>query len=196
MALDLSKLQNVKKAAHGKSTARCPACAVGGGDEKGNHLVLYADGKYGCVANPDDKAHRQEIYALAGGRTGAGTPTKISVEAFQVKDTYVVMDLGRFGRFSMASRQKTPRQPEPPPVDVPAPPAPMVAEAAPDEPPPPPPSVVTGPVVNRPPLPKPPSTVGGVPLDACRRMASRSNDGIVNSPANAMSDEITEFLAA
>ena len=112
MGLDISKLENVKRAAHGKKTARCPACVAAGADAKGEHLVIYPDGKFGCVAYPDDKAHRKEIFALAGGPPGAGVASKISVNTFNVPDSHVKMDLGRFGRFSTESVRNPRKQEE------------------------------------------------------------------------------------
>lgn len=66
MSLDLSRLEKVRKRI-GKIVARCPACAEHGHDEKGEHLVIYQNGKFGCVANPGaaGKEHRQRIFALA-----------------------------------------------------------------------------------------------------------------------------------
>jgi hypothetical protein len=48
--------------------ARCPACAESGHDQKGEHLYLYADGRFGCVVYPaaEGMAHRQRIFKLAG----------------------------------------------------------------------------------------------------------------------------------
>jgi hypothetical protein len=65
MSLDLSKLENVHETPE-KITARCPACAKAGHDQKGDHLVIFPDGKFGCVAHPDDAAHRREIYRHVG----------------------------------------------------------------------------------------------------------------------------------
>ena len=67
MSLDFSKLENVKTT-NGKTTARCPACMETGGDEGGDHLVLYPGGKFGCVVHEGDHEHRRRIYALAGER--------------------------------------------------------------------------------------------------------------------------------
>jgi hypothetical protein len=52
----------------GKTVARCPACAEAGGDRKGEHLFLKADGRFGCVQFPgaDGEAHRKRIFELAG----------------------------------------------------------------------------------------------------------------------------------
>jgi hypothetical protein len=71
MSLDISKLKNV--CAHGdKTTAGCPACAEAGHDQKGEHLVINADGSFGCVVYPGDsaeaKGHRKRIFALCGDR--------------------------------------------------------------------------------------------------------------------------------
>ena len=69
MSLDISKLEHV--GVHGrKITARCPACAEVDHDQKGEHLVINEDGRFGCVVYPGDstdaKAHRKRIFALCG----------------------------------------------------------------------------------------------------------------------------------
>jgi hypothetical protein len=68
--IDINRLELVKKAANGKVTARCPACAQNGSDVNGAHLVIYPDGKFGCAANQGDKKHRQRIFKLAGVMSG------------------------------------------------------------------------------------------------------------------------------
>ncbi len=65
MPLKLTLLKKVKYRPT-KVVAQCPACAEAGGDTKGVHLVVYPDGKFGCTANPKDKAHRRRIAELAG----------------------------------------------------------------------------------------------------------------------------------
>lgn len=67
MSLDLSKLENARERG-GKIIARCPACAALGHDEKGEHLAIMPDGRFGCVVYPgaSGKDHRKEIFALAG----------------------------------------------------------------------------------------------------------------------------------
>ena len=51
---------------------RCPACAAEGGDETGNHLIIYADGRFGCAKYPkfgdsnDRKRHLATICTIAG----------------------------------------------------------------------------------------------------------------------------------
>ena len=107
MALDIAKLTNVRAGFDGKITARCPACAADGADAKGEHLVVFPDGKYGCVANEGDAEHSKRIYALAGdGQKVAHVPVKITVDAYVPPKPEVILDLGRFGRFSTASQRK------------------------------------------------------------------------------------------
>ena len=80
MSLDLSKLQNVREQG-GKTIARCPACAERGMDETGEHLIIQADGRFGCVVHPGaaGKPHRQRIAKLVGTR---GVPViKVRVAA-------------------------------------------------------------------------------------------------------------------
>lgn len=70
MSLDPSKLENARQCGQ-KIIARCPACAEQGHDQKGEHLVIMPDGRFGCVTSPGapGKEHRQRIYALAGDKT-------------------------------------------------------------------------------------------------------------------------------
>ena len=68
MSLDAAKLEKVRELAGGVVQARCPACAEGGGDRKGEHLRIYPDGRYGCCVHPKDGEHRKRIFALAGVR--------------------------------------------------------------------------------------------------------------------------------
>jgi hypothetical protein len=65
MPLDISKLKNIT-VLNGKTTAQCPACAADGDDRKGNHLVIFPDGRFGCVVFPGNKEHRWQIARLAG----------------------------------------------------------------------------------------------------------------------------------
>jgi hypothetical protein len=71
MGLDISELKKVHDRGY-KRTARCPACAETGHDQKGEHLVINADGSFGCVVYSGDSAeakeHRRRIFALAGDR--------------------------------------------------------------------------------------------------------------------------------
>ena len=71
MSLDTAKLEKMRELAGGIVQARCPACAEGGGDRKGEHLRVYPDGRYGCCVHPKDTEHRKRIWALAGVRKPA-----------------------------------------------------------------------------------------------------------------------------
>jgi hypothetical protein len=78
MAIDLSKLENVKQ--HGsKVIARCPACAETGNDRKGEHLFIEQSGRFGCVVFPgtEGHSHRQRIFELVGIKTGVPNGFKI-----------------------------------------------------------------------------------------------------------------------
>jgi hypothetical protein len=68
MSLDVAKLEKVRELAGGIVQARCPACAEGGNDRSGEHLRIYADGRFGCCVHPKDGDHRKRIWVLAGAR--------------------------------------------------------------------------------------------------------------------------------
>lgn len=61
VALDLEEKED------GKWEGPCPACRAAGNDRKGNHLVVWANGAWGCVANRGAQGaeHRQEMARLA-----------------------------------------------------------------------------------------------------------------------------------
>ena len=75
MSLDRNKLENVVQI-DGKITARCPACQEDGGDNTGNHLVVYPYGRFGCVVNPGSSEHRRRIFRLVGKRNGSSSRKK------------------------------------------------------------------------------------------------------------------------
>jgi hypothetical protein len=66
LSLRMDKLDKVVELSNGGKKARCPACAEGGQDRKGQHLRIAADGKFGCCVFPGDAEHRRRIFALAG----------------------------------------------------------------------------------------------------------------------------------
>jgi hypothetical protein len=70
MSATLSRLENVRKREDGSVVARCPACAALGNDTKGNHLVVFPSGAFGCVVfsgdTPEARQHRREVARLAG----------------------------------------------------------------------------------------------------------------------------------
>ncbi|MDB6110471.1 MAG: hypothetical protein JWR69_2221 [Pedosphaera sp.] len=69
MSLKLERLEKVRELRGGGIQARCPACAEGGQDRKGEHLRVYPDGRFGCCVHAKDQAHRRRIFALAGDNT-------------------------------------------------------------------------------------------------------------------------------
>ena len=65
MPLDLAKLKCVRRIGD-LTRAQCPACAEAGGDTKGEHLSIFASGRFGCAVYPGDHPHRSRISAFAG----------------------------------------------------------------------------------------------------------------------------------
>ena len=109
MSLDINKLDNVSEKPDGKITARCPACAQEGGDQKGENLVIFPDSKFGCVKYEGDAAHRNKIHSLAGdGKRRQYAPVKLAVRPFQVSEPTVLMSLGSFPRFSKDTKRQWP----------------------------------------------------------------------------------------
>jgi hypothetical protein len=104
MSLDVSRLENVRKRI-GKTIARCPACAEANGDAKGDHLVIWPNGSFSCVANPGvpGHEHRKRINALAGDPASRGM-RDVGIRAPRPAKTNLpeiaeLMDgIGRFGR--------------------------------------------------------------------------------------------------
>lgn len=66
MSLDISKLEKVKKLGP-IIQARCPACWEQQLDKSGNHLRIFADGRFGCAMQPGDRQHYKRIWELAHG---------------------------------------------------------------------------------------------------------------------------------
>lgn len=97
MSLDVTKLENAVRKSDGKIIARCPACAAAGGDTKGEHLVVFPDGKYGCVAYPKYKAHNREILKLTGS-TAKTPPPKFGIHRQIIPESRTIMSLGRLGQ--------------------------------------------------------------------------------------------------
>lgn len=109
--LDTAKLENVREKG-GKTTAACPACRADGHDRSGEHLVLFADGKFGCVAYPGDSTearnHRQDVFRLAGvqskgsAQSGKCEPVERAfsplIGAPEPSEASEPQILGRFGR--------------------------------------------------------------------------------------------------
>ena len=64
ISLDPARLENVKHLDNGAIRAACPACRAANSDKSGDHLLIQADGKFGCATHPDDREHRKEIFKL------------------------------------------------------------------------------------------------------------------------------------
>lgn len=77
--LNENKLDFHHKKPDGSKVYRCPVCAEEGHDNKGEHLIIYPDGAFGCVVMPGETgiAHRERIYALVGISTTAVYAIKI-----------------------------------------------------------------------------------------------------------------------
>ncbi len=110
MSLNLNELEKVRHLANGSVEARCPACAEGGHDRKGEHLFIKPDGRFGCCANPNDREHRKRIFALAGDT--APRSIKVKTSAVKVAAPAVMSGvLGRLGRV-FAGRAKADKGPD------------------------------------------------------------------------------------
>jgi hypothetical protein len=109
MSLDTSKLKKVYNRGK-KITAQCPACAESGRDNKGEHLLINADGRFACVVYPGDSAdareHRKRIFALCGDReikplavhpSGLGRSGRVFQTHLAVRPVETGL-LGRLGR--------------------------------------------------------------------------------------------------
>ena len=70
VSLDVRRLAVSRRLDDGTVVARCPACAAAGQDRGGNHLVVYPDGRFGCVVYPGDVGwlHRKAIWEAVGER--------------------------------------------------------------------------------------------------------------------------------
>ena len=114
MSLDIKKLSNVLEKSDGKVTARCPACALDGKDKKGEHLVVYPDGTFGCVKYEKDTTHRKLIYSLAwDGGKNAHVTQKLLVRPFKIEKSKRVMHLGHYPRFSNTIKRQWPQKDKP-----------------------------------------------------------------------------------
>jgi hypothetical protein len=73
MKIDTTKLKHAyTRVRDGQNViiARCPACEEDGHDNKGDHLIVFPDGRFGCVVNQvedeDSHDHRMRILELVG----------------------------------------------------------------------------------------------------------------------------------
>ncbi len=70
MSLNHDKIENLHVAGD-KQIGRCPACNEQGHDKAGNHLLVNADGSFGCIQFSGDSGveHRKRIYEIAGDKS-------------------------------------------------------------------------------------------------------------------------------
>jgi hypothetical protein len=97
MPIDVTKLTNTVRK-DGKTVARCPACAAQGGDATGNNLVVFADGKFGCVAFPKDKGHNRLIFQLVGVPNAEPEIYRVPVRRVTHAPPKILRIVGRLGR--------------------------------------------------------------------------------------------------
>ena len=114
--IDPAKLENVKHLGGGGIRAACPACRVAGSDKSGDHLLIQANGKFGCAANPDDHQHRKEIFRLVGmttGDAGRNGSTKKVVASYDYsdKDGKVLYQVVRYEGKKFIQRRADPDRP-------------------------------------------------------------------------------------
>jgi hypothetical protein len=64
-ALDIDRLENVKRLDGGSIRAACPACRAADSDKSGEHLLIKPDGSFGCAVHAGDREHRKVIFRLA-----------------------------------------------------------------------------------------------------------------------------------
>jgi hypothetical protein len=95
MSLNMDRLEKVVRLANGGVKARCPACAEGGSDRKGEHLRISPEGKFGCCVFPGDREHRKRIFALAGDHGPKEIKVRVTV------GTVLPARTGILGRLSM-----------------------------------------------------------------------------------------------
>ena len=119
MSLDAAKLEKVRELAGGIVQARCPACAEGGGDRKGEHLRIYPDGRYGCCVHPKDGQHRKRIFALAGARKAGALTLRLKTPPAlpavrSVKAALATFSSGTLGTPKTESENAVPGVPTPP----------------------------------------------------------------------------------
>lgn len=83
MRLNIELLEKRTTLVNGNTRARCPACAETGNDFKGEHLIIFPNGKYGCAVYPKDAEHRKSIFRLVGlkgvNRNASTETIKVSV---------------------------------------------------------------------------------------------------------------------
>ncbi len=107
--VDLTKLSQVV-VKEGKTVGRCPACAAQGKDSKGNNLVVFPDGKFGCAAYPSSRRHNRQILDLAGAVEEGDHCYHVSVRRVIHPPSTVIRDFGRLGHTFATAQEKRPTE--------------------------------------------------------------------------------------
>lgn len=89
MSLDLSKLVGARRL-HGKITAQCPVCQ----ETSQSHLVIFPDGKYGCVVDRSSE-HTRAIWRAIGSDAESAAPQEIPEPKIEITKTWPVEVLDR-----------------------------------------------------------------------------------------------------
>ena len=111
MGLDINKLHKVKY--RGECIiAQCPACVQLGHDNKGEHLFIDSDGRFGCVIYPGDsgRKHRKNIFKLAGDKKLINPPITITVHQANKDVEPIIISkniLGHLGRLKLTPDQNS-----------------------------------------------------------------------------------------
>ena len=109
MKIDLNKLEKVVRKDDGKIQARCPACKEHGGDKRGEHLVIFPDGRFGCVVHQGDKPHNREILRLVGCSSIPSIP-KLKIRRVIVPESQTIMVVGRLGRVNSTLKEESEKE--------------------------------------------------------------------------------------
>lgn len=89
MSLDLSKLVGAKRL-HGKVVAQCPICQ----ETSQSHLVIFPDGKYGCVVDRSSD-HSRAIWRAIGVDSEHAAPQEIPEPKIEITKTWPAAVLDR-----------------------------------------------------------------------------------------------------
>ncbi len=65
-AIDLPRLEKLRRLANGDVISACPACREIGKDSKGDNLRVFVSGAFHCIAFQNDKEHNSRIFSLVG----------------------------------------------------------------------------------------------------------------------------------
>lgn len=101
-------IQNAKTGDDGKIVGGCPACSEKGHDGKKNHLVVYPDGGFGCIAQKGNKDHNRRILELIGTtiKVDASPYPRIEIIPCVVPKRRVLGEFGRLGRCISTPEEK------------------------------------------------------------------------------------------